>query len=271
VTEENQLLASGQTSTAARIQTIASQPEGTWLTNDSSTSVVPGIMSTAAATHTVPVFVLYNIPWRDCGQYSSGGASSAADYEEFINSVVGGLGQGRAVVILEPDALSELSCLSTSQQQTYYQLIGYAAKQIDTDLNATVYVDAGNPGWVPAATEASELQEALGATRAGFAVNVASFASTAEDVAFGTAISQATGGRHFVIDTSRNGGTAASGQWCNPPGAGLGTGPTANTGNPLVDAYLWVKDVGDSDGTCNGGPPAGQFWLSYALALIANG
>jgi endoglucanase len=271
VTEENQLLASGQTTAAQQLETIASQPEATWLTSDSSTSVVPGIMSAAADSATVPVFVLYNIPWRDCGQYSSGGASSAADYEGFVNSVVSGLGQGRAVVIVEPDALSELSCLSSSQQQTYYQLIGYAAQQIDSDALASVYVDAGNPGWLPAATEASELQQAVGAAKAGFAVNVSNFASTASDVAYGTAISQAAGGRHFVIDTSRNGGNAASGQWCNPPGAGIGTDPTTNTANPLVDADLWIKDVGESDGTCNGGPAAGQFWLSYALDLVANG
>ncbi len=271
VTAENQLQATGQTSAAAQIQTIASQPEATWLTSDSSTSVVAGIMSAAAKSATVPVFVLYNIPWRDCGQYSSGGASSADDYEGFVNSVVAALGQGRAVLIVEPDALSELSCLSSAQQQTYYQLIGYAAHQIDTDANASVYVDAGNPGWVPAATEAAALQQALGSAKAGFAVNASNFASTEADVAYGTAISQAAGGRHFVVDTSRNGGNAAAGQWCNPPGAGIGANPTTNTANALVDADLWIKDVGESDGTCNGGPAAGQFWLSYALQLVANG
>ena len=42
-----------------------------------------------------------------------------------------------------------------------------------------------------------------------------------------------------------------NGNWCNPPGAGLGVKPTANTGVPLADAYLWVKTVGESDGQCN--------------------
>jgi endoglucanase len=82
----------------------------------------------------------------------------------------------------------------------------------------------------------------------------------------------ATATTRFVIDTSRNGhgtldtspfaappfnqppnviATLASGDWCNPPGAGLGLRPTANTGVPLVDAYLWVKVPGESDGTCD--------------------
>jgi endoglucanase len=42
-----------------------------------------------------------------------------------------------------------------------------------------------------------------------------------------------------------------SGNWCNPPGAGLGLQPTANTGVALLDAYLWVKTPGQSDGQCD--------------------
>jgi endoglucanase len=77
---------------------------------------------------------------------------------------------------------------------------------------------------------------------------------------------------HFVVDTSRNGNgpnnmqsfenapydqpasvvsTLASGNWCNPPGAGLGIRPTTNTGVPLLDADLWVKVPGESDGQCD--------------------
>ncbi len=269
VTEENALLGQGNTSEAAQIERIASQPEAIWLTGDGTGSLVPGIMSAAASSGTVPVFVIYNIPDRDCGGYSSGGASGASDYESFINSVVSGLGHGKALVIVEPDALTYMiqGCLPSSDGQ----LIDYAVQQLDTDPNASVYVDAGNPGWESASSEANELTQVLGSTRAGFAVNVSNFVSTATDITYGTAISQATGGRHFVVDTSRNGGSVASGQWCNPAGAGIGADPTTATGNALVDAFLWVKGVGESDGTCNGGPSAGQFWLSYALSLVANG
>ena len=73
--------------------------------------------------------------------------------------------------------------------------------------------------------------------------------------------------KHFVIDTSRNGqgpwqppaGVYPDPQdWCNPPDRGLGLRPTANTGTPLLDAYLWVKIPGESDGECTRGlGPAG--------------
>jgi len=77
---------------------------------------------------------------------------------------------------------------------------------------------------------------------------------------------------HFVIDTSRNGqgplNTAPyalapynqpasvisglqGGNWCNAFGAGAGLRPTANTGVALLDAYLWVKVPGESDGSCD--------------------
>jgi endoglucanase len=31
---------------------------------------------------------------------------------------------------------------------------------------------------------------------------------------------------------------------------------------------LWIKRPGESDGTCNGGPPAGTFWDAYAIGLV---
>ena len=46
-----------------------------------------------------------------------------------------------------------------------------------------------------------------------------------------------------------------------PAGLELNPGPAG------IDAYLWIKDPGASDGACRGGPPAGQFWPAYAAAL----
>jgi endoglucanase len=38
-------------------------------------------------------------------------------------------------------------------------------------------------------------------------------------------------------------------------------------GHEPVDAYLWIKRPGESDGSCHGGPPAGAWWPDYALGL----
>lgn len=80
-----------------------------------------------------------------------------------------------------------------------------------------------------------------------------------------------------MIDTSRNGsgpyGSARNNQdWCNPPGRTLGATPTTHTASPLVDAYLWVKEPGTSDGSCRPGDPrAGAWWPEYALELVGAG
>jgi endoglucanase len=101
----------------------------------------------------------------------------------------------------------------------------------------------------------------------GFALNVSNFETTQDNMEYGTKISQLLGGKHFVIDTSRN-GLGSNGEWCNPPGRATGEKPTLSTGHPLVDAFLWVKVPGESDGTCRGGPRAGEWWPDYALGLI---
>jgi endoglucanase len=70
--------------------------------------------------------------------------------------------------------------------------------------------------------------------------------------------------------------------WCNPPGRGLGLRPTTDTGNPLADAFLWIKTPGESDGQCSRGrtdtggvdpewgivdPAAGAWFPQQALQL----
>ncbi|KAI0505842.1 glycoside hydrolase family 6 protein [Xylaria bambusicola] len=56
---------------------------------------------------------------------------------------------------------------------------------------------------------------------------------------------------HAILDTSRNGviGLRYSwDEWCNVDGAGLGVRPSAETGDDAVDAFVWVKRPGESDG-----------------------
>ena len=50
-------------------------------------------------------------------------------------------------------------------------------------------------------------------------------------------------------------------------GSAARTAPSTSTGDPLVDAFFWVKPPGESDGTCNGGPKAGEFWTDAGVGL----
>ena len=140
-----------------------------------------------------------------------------------------------------------------------------------------VYVDAGNSNWHPPEEMARRLKLAGIDKARGFALNVSNFRTTQESVAYGRKLSALVGGKHFVIDTSRNGRGPLPPEedhddfeWCNPPGRAVGARPTNKTCDPLCDAYLWVKPPGDSDGEHNGAPPAGQWHPEYAVELMRN-
>jgi endoglucanase len=104
----------------------------------------------------------------------------------------------------------------------------------------------------------------------GFASNVSNFNDTESEIAYANEVSSKTGNSHYVIDTSRNGNGSASGSdtWCNPSGRALGDTPGAVEDDSPHDGNLWIKNPGESDGQCNGGPSAGEWWEAGALALV---
>ncbi len=255
---------------AAQMDKIAGQPSADWFGdwNGDIYNAVNNRVSTITAVGALPVLVAYNIPKRDCGSYSSGGAKSPDTYKRWIRSFAKGIGARKALVILEPDALAAMTCLSNSDQQTRLALIKDAISVLEARPGVSVYVDAGHPGWVSAQEMASRLKEAGVSQAQGFALNVSNFAYTSDNIRYGKDLSTQIDGKHFIIDTSRNGlGPTDDYQWCNPPGRALGSRPTTTTGDPLVDLYFWIKRPGESDGTCNGGPSAGTWWAEYALGL----
>ncbi|MDB4940458.1 MAG: Glucanase [Candidatus Doudnabacteria bacterium] len=255
---------------AALMDKIAAQPETQWFGNwnvdiykDVSNNVT-NITNQGA----LPVMVAYNIPQRDCGSYSAGGSNSSTAYKIWISDFARGIGNRSAVVLLEPDALPGMDCLSSADQQARIGLINYAVQTLKANSKTAVYIDAGNPNWKTPAVMAALLNQAGIAQADGFSLNISNFYSTAQNITYGTELSALVGNKHFVIDTGRNGlGATSDSQWCNPNGRALGSAPTTSTGNNLVDALLWVKGPGGSDGQCNGGPAAGVFWPAYALGL----
>jgi endoglucanase len=221
-------------------------------------------MSAAGA---IPVFVAYNIPQRDCGGLSGGNNTSIDQYRTWISNFAAGLAGRRAAVVLEPDALAAMGCLSAADQDTRISLLVYAVRALKAG-GATVYLDAGHPRWQSASTMAARLTRAGIAEADGFSLNISNFIGNSENVQYGQALSALVGGKHFIIDSGRNGlGPTADNQWCNPASRALGTRPTTSTGVAGLDAYLWIKTPGESDGACNGAPAAGAWMPEYALGL----
>lgn len=254
---------------AALMDKIAQQPLAQWVGgwNVDIGRDVADAVSRITGARALPIFVAYNIPGRDCGRYSAGGANGSDAYKRWIREFASGLGNRRAVVVLEPDALAGMTCLSPALQEERMNLIHDAVRVLKAH-GAAVYIDAGHARWVAPAEMANRLNRAGIADADGFSLNISNFLSNSVNIAYGTEVSRRVGGKHFIIDTSRNGQNLTSaGNWCNPKGQRVGAAPTTRTGNPLVDAFLWIKTPGESDGTCGGGPAAGKWWGEYALGL----
>jgi endoglucanase len=259
---------------AKLIAKIAKQPAGWWM-GEWSGEIEPAVHNLGNATNAsgmVPVIVVYNIPNRDCGQYSKGGSTSSDAYKKWIHDFASGAGSFRMIVVLEPDALGLLTkCLSPADQKARLALIHDAVKTLEATPGVSVYLDAGHAKWIAADDMAKRLKGAGIDDADGFALNTSNYIATDENVKYGKAISAALGGKHFIVDTGRNGnGATPDLAWCNPKGRALGSAPTTDTGDPVVDAYFWTKPPGESDGECNGGPKAGEFWPEEALELVKN-
>jgi len=373
VEQKAQLISSKEKADAGLIQTLMDTPQAVWFTGGSPKIVLQDVRNTvqrAADKGTVPVLVAYNLPFRDCSQYSAGGAAAQEEYQAWIDGFAAGIGDNPALVILEPDGLGIIpwykQFLGLPSQAADYEwcrpseadaataasdrfaMLNYAVDALKAHTSVSVYLDATHSRWLGAGDASHRLVQA-GVERAdGFFLNVSNYQPTEHLQKYGAWISKCiwfgtkgswgighfdycasqyypanpnnfstwsltdqwysdnvesqtwvpypgdAGLKHFVIDTSRNGQgpwtppadhPAGDPQdWCNPPDRGLGYLPTANTGMALIDAYLWIKIPGESDGQCyrwtGGGPldpvrgmedpPAGDWFPEMALELVHN-
>ncbi|MEU0249509.1 glycoside hydrolase family 6 protein [Streptomyces sp. NPDC006235] len=257
---------------------IADQPAAVWFADyspDTLTARVAAVTSGGAALGRVPVLVPYAIPGRDCGGYSQGGAPDLDAYDAWIDRFADGLGSGEVIVVLEPDSVAQAACLSAGERADRFASLARAGRVLKAaNPRARVYFDAGHSGWNAPGQQAAWLRQAGAASPAssdGIFSNVSNFHTTADEVAYDRRVLDALGGPAglgAVIDTSRNGnGAPPGGTWCDPAGRKLGRTPTLSTGEDRIDAYLWVKLPGESDG-CKGKP--GTFTASYAYDLASS-
>ncbi|HKN97799.1 MAG TPA: glycoside hydrolase family 6 protein, partial [Pseudonocardiaceae bacterium] len=329
ISQITQLLRAHDVRDAALLTRMVSTPQAVWFTSGTPDQVRTQVHTTMVAAkrqHAVPVLVAYDIPGRDCAQFSAGGALDQAAYQAWINGFAAGLGHGRAIVILEPDALGNMPSDCHLPASVYpftdderTAEINFAVDALGRDAAARVYLDGTHSAWQAVGTITQRLLAAGVQRTRGVYLDVSNYQPTPELIDYGTWIADciaivtdpgnplfgnpsacasqyfpatqsdfstwglttefytehlgnAVPTTHFVIDTSRNGtgpndmtefaeapfdqpssvvATLAAGNWCNPPGAGTGLRPTTNTGIPLLDAYLWVKIPGESDGQCD--------------------
>ncbi|MFJ5099474.1 glycoside hydrolase family 6 protein [Streptomyces sp. NPDC088554] len=264
----------GRTADAKALRRISEHAAAVWPAGDDPEPQIRRVVRGATAARRTAVLVAYNIPHRDCGLYSAGGAPDAGAYRAWIDTFATAIGGADAIVILEPDAVPHLAdgCTPDQHRAERYTLLSEAIGRLKRQPRTRVYLDAGNPDWITDPDKlAGALQQAGVGAADGFSLNVSNFQTNDAVKLYGTRLAGLLGEAHFTMDTSRNGAGPLPGDrdqaWCNPPGRALGTPPSTNTGNELLDAYLWIKRPGESDGPCRGGPAAGTWWPEYALGL----
>jgi endoglucanase len=202
---------------ALRIAALEETPRAVWFTDGSPAEVEQRVRQTtraAAHAHRVPVLVAYNVPFRDCAQFSAGGAADTAAYEAWIDAFARGIGDGKAVVILEPDSLGIIPYNTTlfgaaewckptvtdgqgntvpapgaSPAERYAQL-NHAVDSLEASApRASVYLDGTHSAWLGVGEAAFRLFTG-GVQRAqGFYLNVSNYQPTDQLAQFGVWVS----------------------------------------------------------------------------------
>lgn len=251
-------------------EAIAQQPTGIWLVPERNPigqvgPYVRQVTRDARLLEQTVVFVIYGVPDRDCGNQSAGGLTES-EYGVWIREIADAVTASSSVIILEPDSLALADECGNVDRRL--QQIGSAVQTLST-TGTSIYLDGGHSFWHPPTHMADLLNRAgVGKVR-GFATNVSNYNNTSREVAYAEELSNLTGGAHYVIDVGRN-GNGSNGEWCNPSGRALGTPPRILDSSTRHDANLWIKNPGESDGTCNGGPSAGEWWPEGAHELWRN-
>jgi endoglucanase len=254
---------------------IASVPQARWFTTTNTGTVrseVDALVGAAAAAGKIPILVVYDIPNRDCGGASGGGAPTHEAYRAWVDQVAAGLAGRPAYIVLEPDVLALMTnCQSPEEQARTSSSIAYAGRTLKAgSAQAKVFVDIGHSAWLSPNEAAARLRAAdVSGSADGISTNVSNYRTTADEVAFAKAVLAALGDSRLraVVDTSRNGNGPAGSEWCDPPGRAIGTPSTTDTGDAQVAAFLWVKLPGEADGCI---APAGQFVPQRAYELATS-
>ena len=148
----------------------------------------------------LPILVIYNLPNRDIGQYSKGGAKTKESYLNFIESFAKGIGELSPIVIFEPDALPHTGEMNKQERNYRLALMKAGLEILTSQSNAHVYIDVGHSYWL-SPKEASDLIGIVSNDRVrGFAVNVSNYRTSKESLNWSLKVCEHRPNDYFVIE-----------------------------------------------------------------------
>ncbi len=203
------LMKAGGSADASLVSRMIHSPQAVWFTQGTPRTVlqdVRSVVADAARKRSVPILVAYDIPFRDCSQFSAGGAETAADYRAWITAFAAGIGTREAVVILEPDGLGIIPWYTPLNGSGFewcqpaeadpetaaderFAMLNFAVDVLRALPNVRVYLDATNSAWLGVGDAGQRLVRAGVARADGFFLNVSNYQFTANSVEYGTWIS----------------------------------------------------------------------------------
>lgn len=255
------LVKAGQYRDAARITAMIATPQAVWFGDQSPAEVeklTREVVRDADRRADLPVFALYNIPGRDCSNYSAGGAATTAEYQAWIDAVARGIGSRDAMVVLEPDALALLpaDCGQDDAQGTKtaarYTEVNYAVDRLEPLRGTRVYLDTGHPGWHSVNSIVPRLIKGGVGDAAGFYTNASNYFTDDANSWYGKLISSC------IAYVEKSSGDAADcpNQWT--PRAEAQTWIDAHVRVPASRMAHFVTDSSrNGQGTWT--PPAGKY------------
>jgi cellulose 1,4-beta-cellobiosidase len=152
---------------AALVRKVAAYPTAIWLDSIAKAQTVTKFLDDAQRKQAeggapiLSVFVLYNLPNRDCSAKSSAGeldverGGEARYKKEFIDAIASQFAAHpaqRIVAIVEPDSLPNVATnlnvpKCAASEQAYRHSIAYAASKLAMP-HVSLYLDAAHAGWL---------------------------------------------------------------------------------------------------------------------------
>lgn len=188
----------GRPADGAKILAMVRTPHAVWYGDQTPADVerdVRTVVRDAADDLAVPVLALYNIPGRDCSNYSGGGASTTAEYKAWIDGVARGIGGRDALVVLEPDALALLPAdcgqddAAGTRTAARYAEVNYAVDTLEPLARTKVYLDTGHPAWHSVSSIVPRLVKGGVARATGFYTNASNYQTDDANAWYGKLIS----------------------------------------------------------------------------------
>ena len=262
---------------AGQIRKIAEQPTGEWIGPENPEDAGPGLHRGRRRGRT-GTRCWSSTTSRTATAASSPGAAppTATPTARWIDSVAEGIGDRPATVILEPDAVLHMVDNCTPRGVPRGALRPAQGRRRASSPVAEEHEGLPRRG-----------QRRLGQARTRSSSRSSAPASTRPTASRSTSRTSTPPRTPSPTASSSRRRSAASPSSSTP--AATATGPTRRGDprsagairpaapwarrrrrpprDPLVDAYLWVKRPGESDGECKGGPKAGDWWPEYALGL----